>query len=70
MMFKSAMLYELSVLKKQAKPLLQSVPALSPYYAEAFRLLRFLSYFKAIEESEIPPLSLLREFLGGSSFNY
>ena len=70
MMFNSAMLYELSVLKKQAEPLLQSVPAFSPYYAEAFRLLRFLSYFKAIEESEIPPLSLLREFLGGSSFNY
>ncbi len=70
MMFNSAMLYELSVLKKQAEPLLQDVPAFSPYYAEAYRLLRFLSYFKSIEESEIPPISLLREFLGGSSFIY
>ena len=70
MMFNSAMLYELSVLKKQAEPLLQEVPAFSPYYAEAYRLLRFLSYFKCIDEAEIPPISLLRAFLGGSSFIY
>ena len=70
MMFNSAMLYELSVLKKHAEPLLQEVPAFSPYYAEAYRLLRFLSYFKCIDEAEIPPISLLREFLGGSSFIY
>lgn len=69
-MFNSAMLYELAVLKKYAEPLLRDVPRSAPEYAEAYRLSRFLSYFKQIHESEIPPTSLLREFLGGSSFKY
>ena len=69
-MFNSAMLYELAVLKEYAEPILRQVPASMPEYAEAYRLERFLSYFKPIHESEIPPTSLLREFLGGSSFQY
>ncbi|MEG1905219.1 MAG: nucleoside kinase, partial [Bacteroidales bacterium] len=69
-MFNSAMLYELAVLKEYAEPILRQVPGSVPEYAEAFRLERFLSYFKPIHESEIPPTSLLREFLGGSSFQY
>lgn len=69
-MFNSAMLYELAVLKEYAEPILRQVPASVPEYAEAYRLERFLSYFKPIHESEIPPTSLLREFLGGSSFQY
>lgn len=69
-MFNSAMLYELAVLKEYAEPILRQVPASRPEYAEAYRLERFLGYFKPIHESEIPPTSLLREFLGGSSFQY
>ena len=69
-MFNSAMLYELSVLKAYAEPILQEVPVSRPEYAEAVRIKRFLDYFRAIHESEIPPTSLLREFLGGSSFKY
>lgn len=69
-MFNSAMLYELAVLKHYAEPILAEVPKNRPEYAEAYRLLRFLAYFKPIHESEIPPTSLLREFLGGSSFKY
>lgn len=69
-MFNSAMLYELSVLREYAEPILRQVPASAPEYAEAYRLERFLSYFKPIHASEIPPTSLLREFLGGSSFQY
>lgn len=69
-MFNSAMIYELAVLKKYAEPLLVSVPENQPEFAEALRLLKFLSYFKPIEDYEIPPTSLIREFLGGSSFNY
>ena len=69
-MFNSALVYELSVLRSHADPILQEVPKSAPEYAEAYRLLRFLEYFKPIHESEIPPTSLLREFPGGSSFNY
>ncbi|HCE56421.1 MAG TPA: AAA family ATPase [Prolixibacteraceae bacterium] len=69
-MFNSATLYELAVLKKYAEPLLKNVEENRPEYAEASRLLKFLSWFKQIDDSEIPPTSLLREFLGGSSFAY
>lgn len=69
-MFNSATLYELAVLKKYAEPLLQSVTEVCDEYAESTRLLKFLSYFKPMDDSEIPPTSLLREFLGGSSFTY
>ena len=66
----TAMLYELSVLKMQAEPLLQQVPENCEEYAEAYRLLKFLKYFKGIPYNNLPPTSLLREFLGGSSFHY
>lgn len=69
-MFNSATLYELGVLKKYAEPLLKQVLENQPEYMEAKRLLNFLSYFKPVEDGEIPPTSLLREFLGGSSFAY
>ena len=69
-MFNSATLYELAVLKKYAEPILKEVPENREEYSEANRLLEFLSYFKTIEDGEIPPTSLLREFLGGSSFVY
>jgi uridine kinase len=69
-MFNSALLCELSVLKYYAEPLLRDVPEIVPEYAEAVRLLKFLSYFKAIAEKDIPPTSILREFFGGSSFVY
>ena len=69
-MFNSATLYELAVLKKYAEPLLQSVTENREEYSESTRLLKFLSYFKPMEDNEIPPTSLLREFLGGSSFTY
>lgn len=69
-MFNSAMLYELAVLKKYAEPLLKSVPENQPEFADSLRLLKFLGYFKTIDDTEIPPTSLIREFLGGSSFSY
>ncbi len=69
-MFNSATLYELAILKKYAEPLLQSVTENRDEYSESTRLLKFLSYFKPMDDSEIPPTSLLREFLGGSSFTY
>lgn len=69
-MFNSATIYELAVFKKFAEPLLKAVPENQPEFCEANRLLKFLSYFKQIDDSEIPPTSLLREFLGGSSFAY
>lgn len=68
-MFNSSLVYELTVLKKYVVPLLKEVDKTSIYYSEAKRLLKFLSYFKDIEdESMIPPTSILREFIGGSSF--
>ena len=69
-MFNTAMLFELAVIKSQAEPLLEAVPENCPEHAEAYRLLKFLRYIKPIPETQIPPTSLLREFLGGSSFNY
>ena len=69
-MFNSAMLFELAVIKSQAEPLLEQVPENCEEYAEAYRLLKFLRYIKPIPETQIPPTSLLREFLGGSSFEY
>jgi uridine kinase len=69
-MFNSATLYELAVLKKYADPLLQSVMETQDEYSESTRLLKFLFYFKTMDETEIPPTSLIREFLGGSSFTY
>ncbi len=69
-MLNTAMLYELAVIKTQAEPLLQQVPENCKEYAEAYRLLKFLKYFKGIPYNNLPPTSLLREFLGGSSFHY
>lgn len=69
-MLNTAMLYELSVLKMQAEPLLQQVPENCEEFTEAYRLLKFLKYFKGIPYNNLPPTSLLREFLGGSSFHY
>lgn len=72
-MFNSALLFELSVLKSYAEPLLRKIPPIEPEYAEATRLLKFLGYFEAIskeDEQSIPPTSVLREFIGGSSFKY
>ena len=69
-MFNTAMLFELAVIKQQAEPLLDQVPENVPEYSEAYRLKKFLSYIKPIPADQIPPTSLLREFLGGSSFKY
>ena len=69
-MFNSSLLFELSVIKNYALPVLQQVPSNTPEYAEASRLIKFLSYFEPLDEKDIPSTSLLREFLGGSSFHY
>lgn len=69
-MFNSALIYELGVLKHDAVPLLNEVPENVPEYNDAYRLLRTLSYFKPIDIKEVPPTSILREFLTGSSFEY
>ena len=69
-MFNTAMLYELAAIKTQAEPLLELVPENCEEYSEAYRLLKFLKYFKPIPYRQLPPTSLLREFLGGSSFKY
>ena len=68
--FNTAMLFELAVIRGQAVPILEQVPENCVEHAEAYRLLKFLRYFKPIPEDQIPPTSLLREFLGGSSFEY
>ena len=69
-MFNSALLYELAVLRNQAIPVLESVNENQPEYATANSLIQFLKYFKTIPDQELPPTSILREFLGGSSFKY
>lgn len=69
-MFNSAMIYELAAIRRHAEPILMQVPRTVPEYSEAYRLLKFLSYFNYITDRELPPTSLLREFLGGSSFRY
>lgn len=69
-MFNTAMLYEVAVLKAQAEAVLEQVPENCDEYAEAYRLRKFLSYFASLPFRSLPPTSLLREFLGGSSFKY
>lgn len=69
-MFNTAMLFELAVIKAQAEPLLEQVPENAEEYSEAYRLLKFLKYIKPIPYRQVPSTSLLREFLGGSSFKY
>ena len=69
-MFNSAMIYELAAIRRHAEPILMQVPRTAPEYSEAYRLLKFLGYFNYITDRELPPTSLLREFLGGSSFRY
>jgi uridine kinase len=69
-MFNSALLFELAVLKRHAEPILAEVPKYCEEYTETHRLIKFLNFFISIPEREIPPTSLLREFVGGSSFRY
>lgn len=69
-MFNSSLLFELGVMRDEADKVLRSVPRDVPEYAEAHRLRKFLGYFSSIPSTLIPPTSLLREFLGGSSFHY
>ena len=69
-MFNSALLFELAVIKDYAEPILRRVPNNRPEYSEAYRLRKFLEYFIPLQDKELPPTSLLREFLGGSSFRY
>lgn len=69
-MFNSALLFEVAVLKDYVEPVLRKVPNNCPEYSEAHRLLKFLNYFVSVNDKELPPTSLLREFLGGSSFRY
>ena len=68
-MFNSALCYELAVLKGYAEPLLNSVDKSEPGYSEAKRLLKFLNYFMPLVDDDIPAASILREFIGGSSFH-
>ena len=70
MMFNSALLYELAVLKGDADAILREIDLNSPVYYEAKRLRNFLSYFVTLPPDEIPPTSILKEFLGGGSFSY
>ena len=69
-MFNTALLFELAVLKSQVEPLLELVPENADEYAEAYRLLKFMKYIAPIPNRQLPPTSLLREFLGGSTFKY
>ena len=69
-MFNSALNIEFAVLRNHAEPILASVPRNCPEYAEAHRLLKFIHYFTPIQDKEIPPTSIMREFVGGSSFKY
>ncbi len=68
--FNSALIYELGALKIQAEPLLREVTQQYPEHSKALRLLKFFSYIRAVPTREIPPTSIIREFLGGSSFKY
>ena len=69
-MFNSALNIEFAVLRTHAEVILSSVPKNCPEYAEAHRLLKFIHYFLPISDKEIPPTSIMREFVGGSSFKY
>lgn len=68
--FNSSLIFEIGVMKDYAEPLLRNVPHSEREYAEAYRLLRFLNYFEPVPADQVPTTSLLREFLGGSSFHY
>lgn len=67
-MFNSALIYELSVIKQYAEPLLFQIPKSSPHYDEANRLIKFLGYFLGVSSEKIPSNSLVREFVGGGCF--
>ena len=69
-MFNSALLFELAIIKDYAEPILRKVSNNRPEYSEAYRLRKFLEFFVPLQDKELPPTSLLREFLGGSSFRY
>ncbi len=69
-MINTALLFELAALRPQALPILEQVPENAPEYSEAYRLRKFLHYLKPITIEGLPPTSLLREFLGGSTFKY
>ena len=69
-MFNSSLFYEISVLRQKVEPILREVSDTEPEYGEASRLLKFLDNFIPISPDEIPPTSILREFIGGSSFKY
>ena len=69
-MFNTAMVYEIAVIREQAEPLLEQVPENCEEYSEAYRLKKFLRYIPPIPARSLPPTSLIREFLGGSSFKY
>lgn len=69
-MFNSALNIEFAVLRNHAEPILSSVPKNCPEYSEAHRLMKFIHYFQAVSDKEIPPTSIMREFVGGSSFQY
>ena len=66
--FNTELTYELGVMKKYALPLLEAIDSNSEYYIPANRLIKFLKYFKEIDENLVPCNSILREFIGGSSF--
>ena len=68
--FNSALIYELAILKTKAEPLLRSIPPAVEEYLEARRLLELLSFFHAIDDHSVPSKSILREFIGGSMFRY
>ena len=68
-MFNSALIYELSVIKQYAEPLLFAVPRDCPEYQEAKRLLKFLDYFLGLDVTSVPNNSILREFVGGGCFD-
>lgn len=67
-MFNSALVYELAVLKQYAEPILFGIPTDSPEYTEAKRLLKFLDYFLGVSSEDVPKNSIIREFIGGSCF--
>ena len=69
-MFNTSLIYEICVLKKYLMPLLEEIDNTHPEYAESKRLYEFLKYFEDIEDKYVPENSLLREFIGGSVFEY
>ena len=69
-MFNSAMIFEIAVIKDMVAPILEEVPEDSPQYAKACQLKDFLKLFRTIPSQNLPPTSLVREFIGGSSFHY